>query len=69
MKTITVIQIWIHIEAIKLLIKGVEFIPHPEGAETKASMLIASALSPYFALQEWFESRRGNKSELKDKSD
>jgi len=46
------IQIWIHYEALKLLIKGVEFIPHPEGSETMASKAIAWVMSPVFRLMD-----------------
>lgn len=56
-----IIQIWIHVEAFKLFFKGVEFIPHPEGAETAASKFIASAMAPFFAFQDWLANRgRGN---------
>ena len=48
-----IIQVWIHYEAIRLLIKGVEFIPHPDGAETKASQAIAAVMRPVFAAKEW----------------
>lgn len=48
-----IIQIWIHIEALKLFIKGVEFIPHPEGSETKASAIIATIMEPFFAIKDW----------------
>ncbi|KAL7453191.1 hypothetical protein ACHAWC_004858, partial [Mediolabrus comicus] len=43
-----VIQIWIHYEAIKLLLKGIQFIPHPEGSETSASRAIAMVMKPVF---------------------
>ncbi len=58
-----IIQIWIHIEALKLLFKGVEFIPHPEGSETRASMIIASIMGPYFALKEKLSAWRGKREE------
>ena len=45
-----IIQLWIHYEAIWLLVKGVEFIPHPEGSETGASKAIASVMRPIFGL-------------------
>ena len=44
-----IIQIWIHYEALRLLMKGVEFIPHPEGSETGASRVIAVVMRPVFA--------------------
>ena len=43
-----IIQLWIHYEAIKLLLKGVEFIPHPKGSETSASRAIAAVMKPLF---------------------
>jgi len=59
-----IIQIWIHVQALKLLIKGVEFIPHPEGSETRASMIIASIMEPYFVLKEKFDSWREKKIKI-----
>ena len=53
-----IIQIWIHYEALKLFVKGVEFIPHPEGSETRVSALIASIMEPFFVLKGKLESRR-----------
>jgi len=50
-----IIQIWIHIEAFKLFMKGVEFIPHPEGSETSASNIIAFFMTPFFALKDWWQ--------------
>lgn len=52
-----IMQIWIHFEAIRLLIKGVEFVPHPKETETWVSNLIAFVMSPYFAFQEWSNKR------------
>jgi DUF1365 family protein len=46
-----IIQIWIHIEALKLFIKGVEFIPHPGGSESSASRIIGNIMAPIFSLQ------------------
>ena len=46
-----IIQIWIHIEAMKLFLKGVEFIPHPEGSESSASRIIGKIMEPFFALK------------------
>lgn len=61
-----VIQIWIHYEALKLFVKGVEFIPHPEGSETRVSMIIAAVMVPFFALKEKFSS---NENGLKQKKE
>ena len=46
------VQVWIHVQALYLTIKGVEFIPHPEGSETIISQIIAASMTPYFALKE-----------------
>ncbi len=53
------IQIWIHYEALKLLMKGVEFIPHPEGSETRASKAIAWVMSPVFRLMDLMDGGSG----------
>lgn len=47
-----VIQIWIHYEALKLLLKGITFIPHPEGSETTASKAIAVVMGPVFVVMD-----------------
>lgn len=47
-----IIQLWIHYEALKLLMKGVEFVPHPKGSETGASKVIAMVMRPVFAVME-----------------
>jgi len=47
-----VIQIWIHYEALKLLLKGIQFIPHPEGSETGASKAIAVVMGPVFVVMD-----------------
>lgn len=48
-----IIQVWIHIEAFWLFLKGVEFIPHPEGSETSASQVIAKLMVPFFMAKDW----------------
>ena len=53
-----IIQIWIHIEAFWLFLKGVEFIPHPKGSETAASRIIATAMTPLFALTDWLSQKK-----------
>ena len=58
-----IIQIWIHYEAIKLLMKGVQFIPHPEGSETAASKAIATFMGPVFAVKDCIERGLKIKSE------
>ena len=64
-----IIQIWIHVEALKLFIKGVEFIPHPEGSETKASLIIGAVMEPFFKIKDWIGSKGGKDNELKEKSE
>ena len=56
-----IIQIWIHYEAFWLFYKGVTFQPHPEGAETTASKIIGTLMTPFFAAQAWIEERRSKK--------
>ncbi|KAL7501809.1 hypothetical protein ACHAWX_000366 [Stephanocyclus meneghinianus] len=58
-----IIQIWIHYEAFKLLMKGVQFIPHPHGSETRASRIIAAVMSPVFVLKELVDDKFKRKSE------
>lgn len=50
-----VIQIWIHYEALRLLLKGIQFIPHPEGSETAASKMIAVVMRPVFAVMDMID--------------
>jgi len=54
-----VVQIWIHIEAARLLLKGVVFIPHPEGAETRASRVIGKVMEPVFRGMDWLSGTGG----------
>jgi DUF1365 family protein len=59
-----VIQLWIHYEALRLLIKGVEFVPHPGGSETGASRAIAALAGPALRAKDaasgwWSRRRRG----------
>jgi DUF1365 family protein len=48
-----IIQVWIHIEAFWLFIKGVAYQPHPQGSETTASRIIANVMTPLFQLKDW----------------
>ena len=57
-----IIQIWIHIEAFNLFAKGVEFIPHPEGAETAASVAIGHVMAPFFLVKDWLANARSDDS-------
>lgn len=66
-----IIQLWIHYEAIKLLIKGVQFIPHPQGSETGASRAIAMVMRPIFGvanvLDVWWSKCKGGQGDGKCK--
>ena len=55
-----IIQVWIHVEAFKLFFKGVQFIPHPDGAETGASRIIGYAMAPFFTVKDWIANRGSN---------
>jgi DUF1365 family protein len=48
-----IIQVWIHIEAFWLFVKGVAYQPHPQGSETTASRMIANVMTPLFQLKDW----------------
>jgi DUF1365 family protein len=48
-----IIQIWIHYQAALLFIKGIVYIPHPQGSETAASRAIASIMVPFFAIRDY----------------
>jgi len=69
-----IIQLWIHYEAFKLLMKGVQFIPHPQGSETGASRAIAAVMRPIFGAMEvaeiwwsrWKSRGRGGECKSKD---
>ena len=58
-----IIQIWIHIEAFWLFLKGVEFIPHPQGSETAASQIIAKLMTPFFMAKDWLSGETTTKSD------
>eukprot|EP00549_Striatella_unipunctata_P025299 CAMPEP_0118723658 /NCGR_PEP_ID=MMETSP0800-20121206/32123_1 /TAXON_ID=210618 ORGANISM="Striatella unipunctata, Strain CCMP2910" /NCGR_SAMPLE_ID=MMETSP0800 /ASSEMBLY_ACC=CAM_ASM_000638 /LENGTH=174 /DNA_ID=CAMNT_0006632103 /DNA_START=102 /DNA_END=626 /DNA_ORIENTATION=- len=53
-----IIQIWIHYEAFWLFVKGVAYVPHPDGSETAASLVIGKLMEPFFALKDWFDERK-----------
>jgi uncharacterized protein len=55
------IQLWIHYEAFRLVVKGVAFQPHPTGSETTASRIIGHMMGPYFAAQEWWDRRKAKR--------
>jgi hypothetical protein len=38
-----------------LLLKGIQFIPHPEGSETAASKMIAVVMRPVFAVMDMID--------------
>ncbi|CAJ1953485.1 unnamed protein product [Cylindrotheca closterium] len=47
-----ILQIWIHYQAAWLFIKGIVFVPHPQGSETAATRAIATFMAPFFALRD-----------------
>jgi len=51
------IQVWIHYQAALLFIKGIVYIPHPQGSETTASKTIATLMIPFFAVRDYFEAK------------
>ena len=52
-----IIQLWIHYEAMWLFIKGITYIPHPDGSETTASKIIATIMIPFFIIQDYILSK------------
>jgi uncharacterized protein len=46
-----ILQVWIHYQAAWLFLKGVPYQPHPHGAETTASRIIGTIMTPLFAAQ------------------
>ena len=58
-----IIQIWIHIEAFWLFLKGVDFIPHPQGSETAASQIIAKLMTPFFMAKDFLNGETTTKSD------
>jgi DUF1365 family protein len=48
-----IIQIWIHYQAALLFIKGIVYVPHPQGSETTASKIIAFIMIPFFAIRDY----------------
>jgi DUF1365 family protein len=46
------IQIWIHYQAVWLFVKGIAYVPHPEGSETAVSQAIAALMTPFFAMRD-----------------
>jgi uncharacterized protein len=51
------IQLWIHYQAAWLFIKGIVYVPHPQGCETAASKAIATIMVPFFAVRDYFYSQ------------
>eukprot|EP00529_Nitzschia_sp_RCC80_P025740 CAMPEP_0113468134 /NCGR_PEP_ID=MMETSP0014_2-20120614/15192_1 /TAXON_ID=2857 /ORGANISM="Nitzschia sp." /LENGTH=522 /DNA_ID=CAMNT_0000360501 /DNA_START=48 /DNA_END=1616 /DNA_ORIENTATION=+ /assembly_acc=CAM_ASM_000159 len=47
-----IIQVWIHWEAVWLLVKGVVYVPHPDESETTVSKIIATIMIPFFAIRD-----------------
>jgi hypothetical protein len=56
-----VIQVWIHYQAAWLFLKGIVYVPHPQGSETAASKAIATLMIPFFAIRDRMESRKRSK--------
>ncbi|CAM9871161.1 unnamed protein product [Ectocarpus sp. 12 AP-2014] len=52
------VQVLIHYQAFRLWWKQVPFFPHPEGAETAASRLVAVVMTPLFNAQEAWDRRK-----------
>lgn len=53
-----IIQVWIHMEAFWLFSKGVTYQPHPKGSETTASRMIATVMTPLFAVKHWLTHKK-----------
>ena len=56
------IQVWIHYQAALLFVKGIVYIPHPQGSETTASKAIATLMIPFFAVRDYFEAKSASSS-------
>jgi len=51
-----ILQIWIHYQAAWIFAKGVTYQPHPnEMADTTASRIIGTIMTPVFLLQDWLQ--------------
>jgi DUF1365 family protein len=48
-----ILQLWIHYQAFWLFVKGIAYVPHPNGSETAASQAIAALMTPFFALRDY----------------
>ena len=59
-----IIQIWIHYEAMLLFVKGITYIPHPLGSETMASTIIATIMTPFFAVRDYIDSFKSKSKSL-----
>ena len=51
------LQLWIHIQALNVFLKGVPYVPHPQGSETTASLWIGKAMIPVFAAKDWLDGK------------
>lgn len=51
------IQIWIHYQAAWLFLKGIVYVPHPQGSETAASRTIATIMVPFFAIRDYLQAK------------
>ena len=58
-----IIQIWIHYEAALLFLKGIVYVPHPDGSETAVSKAIATVMVPFFAIRDKLKPSSKTKTE------
>jgi uncharacterized protein len=56
------IQLWIHYQAVWLFVRGIVYIPHPQGSETVASKMIATIMVPFFAVRDYVSNNNKQKS-------
>lgn len=59
------IQLWIHYQAVWLFVKGIVYIPHPQGSETVVSKMIATIMVPFFAVRDYVSKSSNNNSKSK----
>jgi hypothetical protein len=60
------LQIWIHYQAAWLFIKGIVFVPHPDGSETEATKAIAAFMAPFFSLRDAMGIGIGERDKISD---
>jgi DUF1365 family protein len=52
-----IIQFWIHYQAFWLFLKGIVYVPHPDESETTVSKIIATIMTPVFAIRDRISSK------------